>query len=188
MSKETRERILQAALAVLGRRGYENTTIKDIAEEAAVAQGLIHYYYKSKQQLVVSALLLCCEKIALDVASVADVPAAFELLKAGLRDNADFHRVFIEMIGVGLHDSQVGHGVLQFIRSDRGLIEQAARSVVGAGEQADRNVRGLAAAVWGASLGIMVQNLIDPDFDADAAVDGLAQMVMTTVSQLTAPA
>jgi hypothetical protein len=78
--------------------------------------------------------------------------------------------------------------VLRFIRSDRGYIEQAARSVVGAGEQADRNVRGLAAAVWGASIGIMVQNLIDPDFDADAAVDGLAQMAVTTVSQLTATA
>jgi len=42
MSADTREKILNAAFTVLSRQGYENASIKDIAEEAGVAQGLVH--------------------------------------------------------------------------------------------------------------------------------------------------
>ena len=57
---DTRDRILEAAFSVLSRQGYENTSIKDIAEEAGVAQGLIHYHFKSKEQLVLSVLAEVC--------------------------------------------------------------------------------------------------------------------------------
>ena len=46
-STKTRDKILQAAFSVLSRQGYENSSIKEIAEEAGVAQGLVHYYFKS---------------------------------------------------------------------------------------------------------------------------------------------
>src|SRR6266851_2440966 len=62
LSSENREKILQAAFAVLSRQGYENTSIKVIAEEAGVAQGLVHYYFKSKQQLVIAVLFEVCRR------------------------------------------------------------------------------------------------------------------------------
>src|SRR2546430_15702610 len=65
MSTDTREKILQAAFDVLSREGYENTSIKQIAAEAGVAQGLVHYYFKSKQRLVTEVLQFVCEKIEL---------------------------------------------------------------------------------------------------------------------------
>ena len=187
MTKDNRERILQAALAALSGRGYERTTVKDIAEEARVAPGLIHYYFKSKQQLVVAALLVCCDKIALDVGSVTDVAAAFDVLKTSLRENSEFHRFFIEMVGVGLHDPEIGAGVLQFLRSDRGFVEEIASHVLGSREDIDRRtVKALASTVWAATFGIIVQNLVDPDFDAEASVDALALMAAATVTRLTA--
>ena len=56
MTQDTHEKILQAAFTVLSREGYENASIKEIAEEAGVAQGLVHYYFKSKQLLVLAVL------------------------------------------------------------------------------------------------------------------------------------
>ncbi|HEX6547879.1 MAG TPA: TetR/AcrR family transcriptional regulator [Candidatus Dormibacteraeota bacterium] len=188
MSNENRERILQAALTVLSREGYENTSIKAIAEEAGVAQGLIHYYFKSKQQLVVAALLVCLGEMKLDLAEAADVPAAFDKLRRSLVEDAAFHRFFVEMIGVGLHDPQLGAGVLEFIKTERQLAEQIGSRVTG-GRLDATTLRSLAAVVWAANLGIIVQNLIDPDFDANAAVDALTLMAGATLGQLTgAPA
>jgi AcrR family transcriptional regulator len=51
-SEETRNRILEAALALFRRLGFENTTMRDIAKEAGVALGATYYYFDSKDALV----------------------------------------------------------------------------------------------------------------------------------------
>lgn len=51
-SEETRNRILEAALALFRRQGFENTTMRDIAKEAGVALGGAYYYFDSKDALV----------------------------------------------------------------------------------------------------------------------------------------
>ncbi len=47
-----RARILDAALTLFGRHGYEGTTVKQIAQEAGVAQGLLYNYFQSKEHLL----------------------------------------------------------------------------------------------------------------------------------------
>ncbi|GAB4209898.1 MAG: TetR family transcriptional regulator [Roseiflexaceae bacterium] len=47
-----RARILDAALTLFGRHGYEGTTVKLIAQEAGVAQGLLYNYFQSKEHLL----------------------------------------------------------------------------------------------------------------------------------------
>src|SRR5215468_1196514 len=63
VSNETRERIVEAAERVLARDGYAATSVKDIAAEAGVAPGLVHYYFKTKDELVVAAVTHACESL-----------------------------------------------------------------------------------------------------------------------------
>src|SRR5438874_2209379 len=80
-SIKTRDKILQAAFSVLSRQGYENSSIKEIAEEAGVAQGLVHYYFKSKQQLVLAVLAEVCREMKYgDEQGAAGAQAAYETL------------------------------------------------------------------------------------------------------------
>src|SRR5438105_2175274 len=162
----------------MSRRGYENTTIKDIAEEAGVAPGLVHYYFSSKQELVLAVLVECCAKLKQPegIDSTSGVVEAFEHFKASLHSERESNALYLEMLGVGLHDTEVGAGVLGFMRENRGQIEGIARNVLAARELPSGEAAALAGAVWGASLGITIQHLIDPDFDADAAIDALAAM------------
>jgi len=51
-SEETRTRILEAALALFRKRGFEKTTMRDIAEASGVALGAAYYYFDSKDELV----------------------------------------------------------------------------------------------------------------------------------------
>jgi len=51
-SEETRGRILEAALALFSERGFENTTMRDIAKAAGMALGAAYYYFDSKEALV----------------------------------------------------------------------------------------------------------------------------------------
>jgi AcrR family transcriptional regulator len=51
-SEETRNRILEAALALFRKRSFEKTTMRDIAQESEVALGAAYYYFDSKDALV----------------------------------------------------------------------------------------------------------------------------------------
>ena len=181
-SIDTRTRILEAAFSVLSRQGYENTSIKDIAEQAGVAQGLVHYHYKSKQLLVLAVLEYVCQKVELGVVEgEAGALQAFEHTKAMLKESRATNSLYIQLIGVGLHDPVIGAGVRDFIRSDRANVEDIARQVLTERGVSTSPARGIAGVVWAAVLGIMVQSLADPEFDADEAVDALAAMSLSAV-------
>ena len=184
-SIKSHEKILQAAFTVLSKQGYENTSVKEIAEEAGVAQGLVHYHFKSKQLLVLAVLEFVCDKVELGLAGEAGALAAFEQTKQMLRDpeNRDANALYIQLIGVGLHDPVIGNGVRDFITTERTHITDFAGQVLAERGQDPRAARGIAGVVWAAVLGIMIQGLVDPAFDTDEAIDTLAAMSLSAVFQ-----
>jgi AcrR family transcriptional regulator len=50
--EESRERILRAALLLFARQGYESTSIREIAREAKISQGLMYNYFAGKDDLL----------------------------------------------------------------------------------------------------------------------------------------
>lgn len=51
-SDETRARILEAALKLFRERGFDESTMRDIASQAGVATGAAYYYFPSKEAIV----------------------------------------------------------------------------------------------------------------------------------------
>ncbi len=49
---DKRERLLRAAKSLIHKKGYQQTTLADIAELSGVPLGNIYYYFKSKEQFV----------------------------------------------------------------------------------------------------------------------------------------
>lgn len=53
-AEETRGRILSSALTLFRERGFDQTTMRDIASAAHVALGAAYYYFESKEELVMA--------------------------------------------------------------------------------------------------------------------------------------
>jgi AcrR family transcriptional regulator len=53
-SEETRTRILDAALTLFRERGFEQTTMREVAQAAGVAVGAAYYYFDSKDAIVLA--------------------------------------------------------------------------------------------------------------------------------------
>jgi len=53
-SEQTRQKILDAALRLFQKRGFAESTMRDIAKEAGVALGAAYYYFDSKDALVMA--------------------------------------------------------------------------------------------------------------------------------------
>lgn len=51
-----REQIVQATIRCLAREGYSGLTMKKVAREAGVSQGILHYYFPNKRAILVAAL------------------------------------------------------------------------------------------------------------------------------------
>src|SRR5260370_959925 len=51
-SEETRRQILETALTLFRERGFEETTIRDIAAGAGLSLGAAYYYFRSKESIV----------------------------------------------------------------------------------------------------------------------------------------
>jgi len=49
---ETKNKLIDSALRVFSEKGYDSSTIKDIAREAEVTDGLIYHYFNSKEELL----------------------------------------------------------------------------------------------------------------------------------------
>lgn len=49
--KARRDQIIQAAVACFARKGYHETTMDDVAEEARLSKGALYWYFPSKRAL-----------------------------------------------------------------------------------------------------------------------------------------
>lgn len=61
-AEETRTRILDTALRLFRERGFDKTTMRDVAAEAGVATGAAYYYFRSKEELVMAFYLRTAEE------------------------------------------------------------------------------------------------------------------------------
>ena len=62
-AEETGRRILDSALELFREKGFDGTTIRDIAQKAGVATGAAYYYYPSKDALVADFYQRSCEEM-----------------------------------------------------------------------------------------------------------------------------
>ena len=97
--------IIATALSLLAKKGYENTTINDIADTAGISRGLLHYYFKDKEDLAAKALTFgfgpmwdsSLGKIQSARSPEQLVDTMIEVLKKNVRENPDFSALLFEM-------------------------------------------------------------------------------------------
>lgn len=53
-AKDTRERILDAALSVFSRKGYHETRLDEIVDVSGTSKGSIYFHFPNKQQLFIA--------------------------------------------------------------------------------------------------------------------------------------
>jgi AcrR family transcriptional regulator len=198
MADQTKERIVEAACRTLVKHGYHQTSMKDIAAEAGLAPGLAHYYFETKEDLLVAAIEHACRPVVEvweqaginltgplpeDADPLAFGRAGFELAKLELKNYSGLFLLIFDMFGVGLHNPKIAAAVQAFISDRRAFVGRIAQGVVaGMRERPAASVEAIAAAIWGSLHGIYLQKLLDPGFDADAAIDAMSEMTMAFVT------
>ncbi|MFI9307616.1 TetR/AcrR family transcriptional regulator [Streptomyces triculaminicus] len=138
---DTRERIQKTALDLFASRGYEKTSLREIAEELGVTKAALYYHFKTKEDIL-SALSEQLgrpvdELIAWGEAQPPTLETKRELLRrysAALRDAAPIYRILQENQAT-LRELTIGEtlrrrvtAVSTLIQSGDGALESSVRS------------------------------------------------------------
>lgn len=102
-ARATRALLLDAAVKVIGRKGYTGATVDEIVEEAGVSKGLAYYHFKSKAEIASSILDDGIGELADEFVEIAahaeNGPAALvgmiERFAVKIFENKEFGRFFV---------------------------------------------------------------------------------------------
>ena len=87
----TQERILQAATELFLTRGYENTTIEQVAERAEVSRATVFWHFSDKESLFRECFNRICEPFRISLQrDMSDLPA-----EKRLRELVELYHSFI---------------------------------------------------------------------------------------------
>jgi len=121
IAKQRKQQIFDAAVKVFSQKGFDQSTIPDIAQEAGVAVGTIYNYYQSKHDLLLSI-----------IRSYIVTESFIGLLKQPPEsDAATFLSSLInERLSIGLDNTDVMQLLMSEIRRDPELRRQYIEQVV----------------------------------------------------------
>lgn len=183
--------IVEAAGACLARKGYANTSLKEIAAEAQVAPSLLHYYFDSKEHLLVEVVRSVVSRnrdemrrdFELSSTPIEKVNRSVDRARRRCRENPGFYRLLFDLITLGIHQPAIGEQVAAlFSESDHELQQ----SILEVEHDLDLNLAdkgipdrsALARVIIAAVDGLALQSLFDPGLDIDAAFDALRVMLL----------
>lgn len=180
--------ILTTALSLLAKKGYENTTINDIADAAKISRGLLHYYFKDKEDLVAKALTFgfgpmwdsSIGKIQSARSPEQLVDTMIEVLKNNIRENPDFSALLFEMWVSGRRSAKIrkvfNDGLDEAIRRLRTLVELA--SSIGIIKIDKEESEGIIRVLLAMYHGLAIQLLANPDKIEDGKIWALVRKML----------
>jgi AcrR family transcriptional regulator len=108
-----RQRILEAAARVFARKGYANSTTREVAEEADVAEGTLYNYFSGKRDILMA------------IAHDADAPIEAALLEAGgLGTREEMVKVFEKALTISSEQLPFAQTVLNEAWVDDAILDE----------------------------------------------------------------
>lgn len=167
-----REQIVRATVRCLARVGYTRLTMKQVAREAAVSQGILHYYFADKRAMLVATLEVIARDLDRRVAAAQsrtgrDPRARLRALVRACLEVAvgrpEYWIVFVEFWGEMLHDRRLRDLNTEVYARTRRLIARLVAEGVRAGRFRAVDPARAAAVVLGLIDGLSLQLTFDPE-------------------------
>jgi TetR/AcrR family transcriptional regulator, fatty acid metabolism regulator protein len=164
-----RSQLTKAAYKVVAQKGYNDFTIKDIAEEAGLSTGLVHYYFKNKEELLFkllkemnSNLRYNLKKALTELTEPKDKLMAFcnEAFDLVDKEKAYFH-VLIDFWARINHDARIRQANVKLFQSYRDEISSIIEEGIAKGVFAAMDVKITSVIIISLIQGTIIQYVID---------------------------
>jgi len=183
------QQIISAAIRVLARQGYARTSLLEIAKEAGMSKGALHYHYPTKEALIHAVLETACNVVqarTVQAWSPSDNP--FEALRKSLEElwaaraeRTDEALVVADLIALSLYDESLRPKLAEFYELGAQQIrDYLQENLVSLGLEPRISLDLLPRIVIGWRYGLAMQAFVDPEaFSPDEAVDAVQTIAIS---------
>ena len=180
LSGEKAQRIVDAMRESVAKRGAAGSTFEQVAREAGVSRGLLHYYFGTKERLLVEVVRRDAEiRVArLDEAlsGAQNVDDVLEALVSSLTDLIEnepaFFLLLYELFSAGRRNPDIQHEVGQLFERTRSHVAEVLDAKQGEGVLSLRYpAPAIVSYLFALGDGFALQALSDPDQDIDPALE-----------------
>ena len=172
---EKARRIVAAMRSSVGSRGATASTFDQVAQEAGVSRGLLHYYFGSKERLLVEVVRhdseLRVAALERRLAGARSIDAIVEVLVTQLKDfvaeSDAAHALLHELFSVSRGNAEIRDELAELYRRLRAQVAEVLRA-----KEADGVVRlrgepeAVASLLFALGDGLELQLVSDPDWDS----------------------
>jgi AcrR family transcriptional regulator len=175
----TRQRLLAAAVALIGEVGWNAVTTRLVAERAGVAPGVVHYHFSSVTELLTAAALGFAhglsEQFAVGLAAQDDLAEGLEWLLGELSAYGGGDPASLLMVEMYLASTRLPALRTQLTALVRGFRNDLAAWVAERGYDGDADA--LAALLAALLDGLILHHHLDPGLDLAALSSPLRAML-----------
>jgi len=185
-----RSQLTGAAYKVVAQKGYNDFTIKDIAEEAGLSTGLVHYYFKNKEDLLFKLLKEMnanlrdnLKKALTELTEPKDKLMAFcdEAFELVDKEKAYFY-VLIDFWAQMNHDNRIRQANVKLFQSYRDEISSIIEEGIAKGVFAAMDVKFTSVIIISLIQGTIIQYVIDNGaFDYRELKEKIKQQILSKV-------
>jgi AcrR family transcriptional regulator len=178
-SDEKIQRILSAVRTVLTKNGYAATTISQVAAEAGVSRGLLHYYFKNKEEMLARVVrenvefsVKMAQSIFRESSSTNDLASRLTVaLRRLFEADPDFYHLFFESWAIARQSPLIDRELRRLYREFREAIRQGLQEAVSLNIIAPKiPLNGLAALLTSIFDGMGLQLMTEPELAADEMI------------------
>ena len=192
------QQIIDAAIRVLARQGYARTSLLDIAKEAGMSKGALHYHYPTKEALIHAVLETACNVVqarTLEAWSPSDNP--FEALRRSLEElwatraeRTNEALVVADLLALSLVDDALRPKLAEFYElGARQIREYLEANLLSLGLEPRVSLDILPRIVIGMLDGLVMQAFVDPDaLSPDEVVNAIQAIAISIFTPSSGPA
>jgi AcrR family transcriptional regulator len=137
-----KEKIIQSAFQVFTKKGYQTTTMDDIAKEVGVSKAALYQYFKNKKELlneiVLSYHTMIREVIRTAIQRQDAHNLAEEVQGAILKKYRLHHEMLFEIIAIAAHDEEIKQSLKSEYEKDTALLKELLQKQIDSGKMATK--------------------------------------------------
>lgn len=165
--KNSKEKILKAALKVFSEYGYKGASIRMIASTAEISIGGVYLYYRNKEDLY---LTLIKERfgdlLGMVGKAIKDINDPVEAITTFIRMHIEYAKSHKELILTQGREQGFTFGIDMkrgFFEEQRGIVEHIIHKGIDSGSFVECNAREVTKVIMGTIRGFVLSMVIDPD-------------------------